>query len=127
MRFQCTFVNHYVRTSSEGEKRNSDFTLLPVIDTASLRYLQFKCVLHSSWRKSKKYALAKFYVIHWRNSPRLSPVGENPPDLLANLRWTFAIGECRIGESLIGEIRKPHIDTRIFKRILIIIITKRVR
>ncbi len=35
---------------------------------------------------------------NWRMSTVLSPIHS----------WTFAIGECPVGESLIGEVRKPH-------------------
>ena len=30
-------------------------------------------------------------------------------DSRQHILWTFAIGECPVGESLIGEIREPHI------------------
>ena len=29
-------------------------------------------------------------------------------DSRQHILWTFAIGECPVGESLIGEIREPH-------------------
>ncbi len=48
--------------------------------------------------------MAKFLGVYWRKYGGLSPIGEIPGGVLAKVRWTFAIGESPIGESLIGEI-----------------------
>ncbi len=55
--------------------------------------------------------MAKFQVVHWRKYGGLSPIGEIPGGVLAKVRWTFAIGESPIGESLIGEIPVSHFLT----------------
>ncbi|CAM4989661.1 unnamed protein product, partial [Rotaria socialis] len=34
---------------------------------------------------------------------RTSPIGERPLYFHQHIRWNFAIGDCLIGESLIGE------------------------
>jgi hypothetical protein len=49
--------------------------------------------------------LTKVIRVYWRNYNGLSPIGESRGGILAKVKWTFAIGECPIGESLIGEIR----------------------
>src|SRR5437588_103139 len=68
--------------------------------------------------------MAKFHCTFANITQRISPIGESPlnfrqytPRNFANWREstvlspmhlrTFAIGECPVGESLIGEIREP--------------------
>ncbi len=48
--------------------------------------------------------------MYCRKYSGLSPIGEIPGGALAKVRWTFAIGESPIGESLIGEIPVSRID-----------------
>ncbi len=52
--------------------------------------------------------LAKVFYMYWRKYSGLSPIGESPVCVLARVQWTFAIGECPVGESLIGEIRESQ-------------------
>jgi hypothetical protein len=49
--------------------------------------------------------LAKVIRVYWRKYNGHSPIGESHESILAKVQWTFAIGECPIGERLIGEIR----------------------
>jgi hypothetical protein len=37
-------------------------------------------------------------------------VGEDTEVILAKIQWTFAIGECPVGESHIGEIGITHLN-----------------
>ncbi len=53
--------------------------------------------------------LAKIQGVYWRKYSRLSPIDESHEGALAKVQWTFTIGECPVGESLIGEVRKPRI------------------
>ena len=55
--------------------------------------------------------LAKVTGVYWRKSPEY--IGESPVDSrqLAKVQWTFAIGECSVGENLIGEIRESRTVT----------------
>jgi len=54
--------------------------------------------------------LAKVIGVYWRKYSGLSPTGESDDSVLAKVQQTFDIGECPVGESLIGEIRVSHRD-----------------
>ncbi len=54
--------------------------------------------------------LANVQQVYWRISTWLSPIGECPGAILANVHMTFANGESPVGESHIGELPATHYD-----------------
>ena len=56
---------------------------------------------------------SEFRFRQWRKYSGLWPIGEIHRRILAKVQWIFAIGECLVGKSFIGEIQESHLTLQV--------------